>query len=527
MGTFVPTLDIVTAGGTLGIGTTNASTINIGNQESNINVNNNLNLTGTMNFSNLIFYSSSITTDSTNTGIAINYGSTTNISTNDIAIGTNALNANSSGYNIAIGTNTLDVTNTSGQVAIGYNALAANTTGSFNTAVGTQCLDSNTTGTYNTAVGYQALDLNTTGIQNTAIGYQALKQNLTTSYHTAIGTSALYNCVGNGTNGANVAIGQNAGKTITSGYCNTAVGTNAMNIGLDTTLQYSTAIGCNATCANNSNSTAIGTGATCTANNQIMLGTIAETVVVPGVLNTSTTIKTTNPGDSVSLFRTNTGGINIGGTGSTRIYGNATLCYWNASNFIELFADPNTVGSTAIDFHCTNVASLTDYDARILCAKSANTGTENFNASSTLAYYALGHYFFGGFILNNPITLNYTTTPASSQLGYIVSGTTISTTIPTTNGTLSTMEIPYAGIWNFFYHVELGYATIPTACKVFVSGVINNTGFAVLSSGSASTSTNSVTASVSAGNYNLVISYTGGQTLVIGSNGYFKAVRIA
>ena len=53
MGTYVPTIDVFTSGGTLAIGTSNASTINIGNQNSTINVNSSLNLTGTLNFSNI------------------------------------------------------------------------------------------------------------------------------------------------------------------------------------------------------------------------------------------------------------------------------------------------------------------------------------------------------------------------------------------------------------------------------------------------------------------------------------------
>ena len=59
-------------------------------------------------------------------------------------------------------------------IAVGYQALNANTTGVNNTAVGYQALYSNTTGSWGTAFGYQALYSNTTGTANgTAMGYQA------------------------------------------------------------------------------------------------------------------------------------------------------------------------------------------------------------------------------------------------------------------------------------------------------------------------------------------------------------------
>ena len=54
-------------------------------------------------------------------------------------------------------------------VAIGDEALKANTSGSNNTAVGQNSLYSNTSGSRNVAVGREALNNNITGTQNTAV----------------------------------------------------------------------------------------------------------------------------------------------------------------------------------------------------------------------------------------------------------------------------------------------------------------------------------------------------------------------
>ncbi len=70
--------------------------------------------------------------------------------------------------------------------AVGSSALNENTTGSGNTAIGRTALTSNTTGSNNTASGLQALNSNTTGSSNTAIGTSALLDNTTGSGNTAL-----------------------------------------------------------------------------------------------------------------------------------------------------------------------------------------------------------------------------------------------------------------------------------------------------------------------------------------------------
>ena len=52
-------------------------------------------------------------------------------------------------------------------IAIGNNAMVANSTGNFNTAIGDSAMAANTTANDNVAIGQSALDANTTGASNT------------------------------------------------------------------------------------------------------------------------------------------------------------------------------------------------------------------------------------------------------------------------------------------------------------------------------------------------------------------------
>jgi hypothetical protein len=84
-------------------------------------------------------------------------------------------------------------------VAIGWNALNANTSGAYNTAIGYNALYSETSGDRNTANGGYALRSNTTGGSNTATGYTALYSNTIGNNNTANGALALWaNTTGDG-----------------------------------------------------------------------------------------------------------------------------------------------------------------------------------------------------------------------------------------------------------------------------------------------------------------------------------------
>ena len=92
---------------------------------------------------------------------------------------------------------------------MGVGSLAANTTGSNNTAQGYNALNANTEGAQNTAFGEAALTANITGSNNTAIGRNALQNVTSGSQNTAIGLGAgSNNSQGNG----NIFIGYMAGS---------------------------------------------------------------------------------------------------------------------------------------------------------------------------------------------------------------------------------------------------------------------------------------------------------------------------
>ncbi len=209
----------------------------------------------------------SVSNDATIHGITVGLGSGAVLS--NTACGYYALTFNTTGFeNTACGYYALQ-NNTTGNsnTACGYYALH-NTTSNYNTACGYYALRSNTIGYDNTAVGVSALNANTTGNYNTACGYYALYANTTGIYNTAVGISALQNNTGN----YNTSLGVSAGQKQTTNSNNTFLGSY-------TDLDYST--------NSWSNSTAIGYGAKITASNQIVLGTSAETIVVPGYVYSS------------------------------------------------------------------------------------------------------------------------------------------------------------------------------------------------------------------------------------------------
>ena len=143
---------------------------------------------------------------------------------NNIAQGNYALKTNTTGYNnIAVGLNALKYNTTGGNnIAQGVGALQYNTTGNLNVALGGTAHRKNVTGTKNTAVGYRALYWNQYGCQNVAIGMNALSS-ATVCRNVAIG----YNALGNNQTTYNTAIGYRAGCSITTGYCNTIIGSYA------------------------------------------------------------------------------------------------------------------------------------------------------------------------------------------------------------------------------------------------------------------------------------------------------------
>jgi len=191
----------------------------------------------------------------------------------NVAIGTSAMMNDTAGTggsnNVAVGFGTLRKHSDAGAVAVGSNSMNANTSGEGNTAVGYNTLLTNTTGNFNTAIGYDALYSNVHGYGNVALGYKALYTAApadTTGYNVAVGHKALYDL----TDGVyNTAIGWGAGHNITTGDNSVIIGNNAgqamttqnenvlvgQTAGQDLTGQYNvfvgSAAGYNATSADN------------------------------------------------------------------------------------------------------------------------------------------------------------------------------------------------------------------------------------------------------------------------------------
>jgi hypothetical protein len=124
-----------------------------------------------------------------------------------------------------------------------------------NIAIGSNALNANTTGTNNISLGLNALDINGIGSNNTAIGVNSLGANINGNNNVAIGSNALtLSTVGN-----NIAIGAGAGSTATTGTNNCFLGNNAL--GAAAADSNTIVIGSGAVGLGN-NTTVIGTSAT-------------------------------------------------------------------------------------------------------------------------------------------------------------------------------------------------------------------------------------------------------------------------
>jgi hypothetical protein len=136
---------------------------------------------------------------------------TTTAGTSNFVLGVNAGNSIESGgnYNVAIGDEAgTAITTADKTTVVGYRAGKAINTGNENTFIGYQAGQDVTTGVTNVAIGTATLNAETTGNNSIAIGYGALK-------------------VQNNTGGAspnNIAVGYDAGSSITTGANNTIVG---------------------------------------------------------------------------------------------------------------------------------------------------------------------------------------------------------------------------------------------------------------------------------------------------------------
>ncbi|PTE72862.1 tail fiber domain-containing protein [Staphylococcus epidermidis] len=136
--------------------------------------------------------------------------------------------------NVGVGRNSLlHMMKGVGNVAVGYNSQAHTVKGDKNTSVGNRSLRDNLLGYRNTALGSYASVNNITGRDNVAVGANNLQQTLHASNNTAVGYGAMHFFKDDKN--------KNTDDTYTYGYRNTAIGTQAMQDGRNSS--YSVMVG--------------------------------------------------------------------------------------------------------------------------------------------------------------------------------------------------------------------------------------------------------------------------------------------
>jgi hypothetical protein len=332
------TLNIATAitTGNINIGSADASNqVNIGgvligansinSTSTNLEIGNNassivigpLSQTGSLNISTVV-NGVRIDSNTTNENLLITQGNNKYKVTTD-SYPTNVCNTALSNLAFSINTMTGDHC-----TAVGHNCLTRNSSGKYNIAIGADTLPNITTGGYNTAIGGLALSSATTDSNNVAIGYQALASSIESTYaNIAVGYQALINY--NASNGgANVAVGFQSLGALTSGIGNVAIGHRSENSNVgssvkNTSSNYNTCIGNQATSNGNANCIVIGRNAFATANDQIILGAVSgghsTWIQGSGGLNvTGATNIATGVGSTDSINILNGGGATTGGS---------------------------------------------------------------------------------------------------------------------------------------------------------------------------------------------------------------------
>ena len=302
--------------------------------------------------------------------------------------GTNAYNktllSTTSLYNSAFGGNVL-YNNTTGNfnTCVGHSSGFANTTGSCITAIGQQALAKNTSGNYNTAVGFLSSTDNITGSANTSMGSFSLLHNTIGSYNTSIGFfSATENTTGssnssfgndtlrnNTTGNNNSAFGYHALRNNTTGYNNTSLGS-ASGQSMITTIG-STCIGTNSDTSYNY-STAIGYNSVCTSQNQLMLGTSSDSVVVPGNLSVTGTINNISSDIFSKIQYLNTVSSNIQ-TQISNVANNKTFNSGLSASDITFTGSINNISNTVFGY-LSNVSSDIQSQINTVSSSIANIG---------------------------------------------------------------------------------------------------------------------------------------------------------
>ena len=235
---------------------------------------------------------SSVTDGNNNNFIGSYAGTATTTGHSNTALGHNALYTNIDGDgSVAIGFEALYTSEPAdgltNNTAVGYRAGKATTTATGNTHVGANSGTSITTGGFNTSLGARSLQGTDVGTSNTAVGYGALFANIDGSKSVAVGTNAMGSQDPSGdTDMHNIAVGFEAGNSVTTGTTNTLVGSSAGDA--ITTGSGNTILGYNAAASavGASNQTVIGNGAVGHADNVAVIGNTSITAIHPGQTST-------------------------------------------------------------------------------------------------------------------------------------------------------------------------------------------------------------------------------------------------
>jgi hypothetical protein len=291
----------------------------------------------------------------------------------NIAIGNEALYANSGPDNIGVGYQALYVNNGYSNIAVGYQSMVSNLTGSNNVAIGFRSLKNNISGGNNIAIGGGALDSNTAGDSNVAIGQGALSSNLIGVLNLAIGSGAL----SANTSNFNLAIGSSALQENTDGYVNLAIGLSALRS--NTTASYNLAIGSYALASNTTGQFNLAIGGEALTSN-----TIGGTNLAIGYqsLDHNTEGFANLAIGAVSMRLNTTGNYNVA-IGPSALHRNETGSHNTAIGYYSLFENKGD-NNIAIGYNALASNNTAAYNIAI----GYEALTDNVNGGSNLA---IGH----------------------------------------------------------------------------------------------------------------------------------------
>ncbi len=225
---------------------------------------------------------SSLTANQINSNTQYNLGGSRVLSrqgTNNLFIGFSAGQNISTGKNNVFAGSFAGQNNTTANDSAFYGAFAGlNSNSSFNSFFGSEAGMANTSGNQNSFFGYQAGKSNVSGGGNAFFGENAGSSNVSGFNNAFFGTQS-----GNKVTGSNNSfLGSAAGNIATSAFNNVLIGFNTGST--QTTEDNNTLVGFDADInVGVSFSTALGSGAKATLSHTIVLGTSAETVVIPNL----------------------------------------------------------------------------------------------------------------------------------------------------------------------------------------------------------------------------------------------------